>query len=194
MSAGPTALAVSGGGTRLYCLNRYEGSVSVLDTESNTVVSTLEAGGSPRAIFLSPDDSMIYVADTIGDRVVAIRTDSGNVMSVPVGDRPEAVAASPDGRFLYCVNFLSQTLSVIDVPALSVVDEVALGNGPSGIAVSPDGRYVYVTNRFDNNVSILASDTLDVLENIEVGKGPTRITVHVASGEGDIEMRSAASR
>jgi YVTN family beta-propeller protein len=132
---------------------------------------------------LSPDGSALYVTDTIGDRVAVIRIDSGETVYVPVGDRPEAVAASPDGRFLYCVNFFSQTLSVIDTHAFSVVGELPLGNGPSGVAVSPDGRYVYVTNRFDNNVSIVDSDTLDVLEKIEVGKAPTRITVHVASDE-----------
>lgn len=53
---------------------------------------------------------------------------------IPVGRRPWGVALSPDGRWLYTANGLSNDLSVIDTRTLRVVGSIRVGERPWGIA------------------------------------------------------------
>ena len=49
---------------------------------------------------------------------------------VHVGDYPEGIAASADGRHVYVANWFDNTLSTIDAQTLKVVASVAVGEGP----------------------------------------------------------------
>jgi len=64
IAAGTSAgfLALSPDGSRLYQSN---GSVAVIDTASNAVLTTLYAGAYTSGIAVSPDGARLYVANTI---------------------------------------------------------------------------------------------------------------------------------
>jgi YVTN family beta-propeller protein len=178
----PAALAISPGGDRLYSLNQDSGTVSIVDTASGQTISTLSTGSAPGAVAMSPDGATIYVADTVDDKVSAIRVEDGSITESSVGDRPEALAISPDGATLYCVNYFSQTLSKINARTLVTEEEVPLGNGPTAAVLSPDGATVYVANRFDDTISLVNTSTLEIGETITVGDGPQNIIVYAAPG------------
>jgi YVTN family beta-propeller protein len=52
------------------------------------------------------------------------------VATVPVGDYPEGMEASPDGKFVYVANWDSNTLSIIDAGTLKVVGTLDAGSSP----------------------------------------------------------------
>jgi YVTN family beta-propeller protein len=55
----------------------------------------------------------------------------------PVGRRPWGVALSPDGRFAYTANGLTDDLTVVDVGTMRAVSTVRVGTRPWGVAVIP---------------------------------------------------------
>jgi YVTN family beta-propeller protein len=176
----PVDLAISADGTMLYCLNRFSGTLSRIDTKTRAAVSTLQVGSSPQAIDVGPDGSL-FIADSVEDRVAVVRPGAAEVKYAEAGDRPVDLAISRDGKVLYCVNFLSGDLSIIDATTLSTVRRIGLGKGPSGIAISPDGQYIYVTNRQDNTLSVIGAQTGAVLDTIEISGGPTKIVIFSSS-------------
>lgn len=123
-----------------------------------------------------------YVANLGSNNVSVIDTGtSGIVAMIPVGDNPNGLAATLDGRLVYVTNFLSDDVSVIDTRSNTVIATVSVGSGPVGIAVTPNGTAAYVTNRGSNTVSVIDVARNVVTATIGVGSGPDAIAI-VPSG------------
>jgi YVTN family beta-propeller protein len=73
LGTGPHSMAVSPDGRRLYVTNVFEGTVSVIDTESGAVGAPVPVGGGPVSVTVSPDGHRVYVA-LLGESKVAVFT------------------------------------------------------------------------------------------------------------------------
>src|SRR5205085_17578 len=70
----------------------------------------------------------VFVTNEKSDDVTVIAAASGDVLkTLAVGKRPRGVAVSPDGRRVYVANSNSDSLSIIDPVALTVVGSVPAG-------------------------------------------------------------------
>ena len=99
--------------------------------------------------------------DGIGtDDVVLVLDGStgATTTTIPVGDEPLNLAASPDGALVYVPNHRSRTVSVIDTATASVVRTVPVGGEPFSVAASPDGFRIYVVHGANVDV-VQAIDT-----------------------------------
>ena len=86
---------------RLYAA-RGDGTISVIDTDLNQVISTTPVGFWDGDMEVSTDGRRLYAADGVGDTVVVLDSDNLNVIgTVDVGpsefDKAQNVAVSPDG-------------------------------------------------------------------------------------------------
>ena len=80
------------------------GAVSVIDLSTNKVTDTVDLGGAPTQMTLSPDKTRAYIVDY--DQVAVLCTLSLEVInSVTVSARPSCVAVSPDGGRLYVADY-----------------------------------------------------------------------------------------
>lgn len=87
-----------------YITNQGDGTVSVIDTATNTVTATIPVGSSsePFGVAVTPDGSKVYVADYGGDTVSVIDAASNTVTAtIPVGADPTAfgIFIQPPPRF-----------------------------------------------------------------------------------------------
>ncbi len=105
----PTALAWDEPRARLYVANGNSDSVSVVDTRTDTVRSTIALrpfavatpGVAPTALALSPDGAILYVACGGINAVAVIETAGGTLRGlIPTGWYPNGVALSRDGTHL----------------------------------------------------------------------------------------------
>jgi YVTN family beta-propeller protein len=92
----------------------------------------------------------VYVYSTATDQQVA---------AVPVGKEPLDVRYSPDGRYLFTVNNLSNTVTVIDTADYRVIDQIQTGKAPTSISILPNGRQAYVTNENSGTIEVLNIST-----------------------------------
>jgi YVTN family beta-propeller protein len=76
-------------------------------------------------ILLTPD---VYVIDTSLKKVIK---------TIPVGTAPGNIAISPDGVYAYVADYNSDSVTVIDVNCLAVVNTLPLGNNSYGLAFAP---------------------------------------------------------
>jgi YVTN family beta-propeller protein len=81
---GPVPVAVAVSGNRAYVANAYDGTVSVIDTTTNTVVKTLSVGSSPQKLAVSPDGKRVYVANTSSNTVSIIDASTDTVIGTVV--------------------------------------------------------------------------------------------------------------
>lgn len=146
-------------GTRAYVTNFGQGSVSVIDTTSNTTVGDpIGVGSLPEGIALTPDGSHAFVANTGSNSVSVIDTGSNATVGEPIdlGPWPYGVAVSPDGSKVYVTNSEGSAVSVIDATNRTVGAPITVGAKPYGVAITPEGSRAYVVNSGHYYVSVIA--------------------------------------
>jgi len=101
--AGAHGLVVGRDSKNLYVSNRGEGSVSVLDFATNTVVAKwqIPGGGSPDMGGLSADGKVLWLSGRFDGVVYAIDTTDGHLIAkIPVGANPHGLSVWPQpGRY-----------------------------------------------------------------------------------------------
>lgn len=169
-------------GPLAYVSNERDGTITVIDTKTDSVVKTIKVGARARGIRISPDGRTIYVAVSTPsgreyneeeNRIAAIDVESGQVVAgYDIGSDPEQLAVSHDGKLLYASNENAGTASVTDVESGRLLSTLTVGIEPEGVTISPDGRWVYVTSETSNTVSVIDRQTNKVVATFLVGSRP----------------------
>jgi len=168
----PATVAVSGDESVAYVANNSSNTVSVINTATNAVLTTVAVGNNPAGVAVSPNGANVYVTNFNSGTVSVINAATNTVIStVNIGGNPYGVALSPNGAFAYVANNQNNSVSVINTATNTVTATIAVGERPINIAVSPNGASVYVTNQFGNSVSVISTSTNSVTT-IPVGANP----------------------
>ena len=123
--------------------------------------------------------TVAYIANTTANTVSVINTVTNNVVaSIPVGDYPQGVSASPDGSKVYVSNYRDNDLSVISTYTNTVIATITVGPDPFGLASSPDGSHLYVTNTLSNNIVVVNTATNKIEASITVGARPVGMAIN----------------
>jgi len=92
---------------------------------------------------------------------------------VPAGDAPQGVCYNPIDNRVYCTNYSSNNVTVIDCTADTAVATVPVCTGPWPILHSPVNNKVYVAGYSSDSVTVIDGATNAVLATIGVGDGPS---------------------
>jgi len=171
-----------------YVANLGADDVSVIDTQTDTVVATLSAGNDPDGAAASADGSRVYITNFASGDVTVIDTATHRVIgTIPVGDGPVGVAVTGDGTRAFVANRQGGSVAIVDTAALAVVEMIAVGGGPNAVAISSDDRRVFVTNsftRFPGRLTVIdrlaqpsATTEIDSVSSVEVLRNPNRVAV-----------------
>lgn len=140
----PSGIAISPDGRLAYVANQNDlGSVTVIDTATNTVITTTPLDHYPTAIAFTPEGTLAYVTQggiNNGEFTVSmIDTASHAVVGSPitVGSFPTSIAITADGTQAYVGNEGSNTVSVIDTASNTVTTTLEGMNSPRGVAARP---------------------------------------------------------
>jgi YVTN family beta-propeller protein len=158
----------------LYIANTGTGSnsVSVVDTKTNGLAATVQVGGQPIAIAVSPNGKFAYVANgevcanvstTSGvasclyenGSVSIINTATNNITQRIPADAPSSITFTPNSTYAYITNAQNDTVSVVDVGASRIVNVVGVGSSPIESIITPDGKYLYVLNVYSGTISVI---------------------------------------
>ena len=151
--------------SRLY-VSDSAGAVLAFETDGTLRFALTRAGGEalqrPTGIAYSPRRKLLYVVDTLANRVHAFHTDGAHAFSF--GRRgeeaggfnfPTHIAWSPDGS-LYVTNALAFRIEIFDEDGAPIGAFGRHGDGsgdlarPKGVAVDGDGVVYVVDGLFDN--------------------------------------------
>jgi len=162
-----------------YVTNELAGTVTIFDTATNKVVSTVTTGARPRGLQLTADGKRLYVAlSDIGrttkssaDAIVAVDAATFRpVARFDAGSDPERFVVTRDR--LYAANEDAGTATVTEIAKNKVIASLIVGIEPEGVALSPNGRWVYVTAETSNTVSVIDTRSLEVVSTFLVDPRP----------------------
>ena len=131
------------------------GTVSVIDLNSQSVVSEIPVGLLPCNMVLSADGSLLYVANANSDVVSVIDTNEDkfikNIQTKPIADMPygsipNALVLDPSGKFLYVANGGNNLLAKIDLATDKVTGLIPTGWYPGAVILNKAGTDLFVAN------------------------------------------------
>ncbi|MDQ1253154.1 MAG: hypothetical protein QG646_2302 [Euryarchaeota archaeon] len=177
--------AQSGSSTEYaYVPNEKTNDVSIINTTTNTVISTVPVGNNPVGVAVNHNGTRVYVTnygndDDLGYTFSIINTGTDEVITRLVdegkGIKPFGVAITPD-ETLYVSSFVTEKVYAIN-PINNTIFEIEVGSKPFGVAITPDGKWVYVANSGNNTVSVIDTATNNVIDTVSVGTKPYGVAV-----------------
>ena len=175
----PTGVVFSPDGSRAYVTNFGSNTVSVINTATNTVTTTITVGSAPYAAAITPNGGQLYVANATSNTVSVINTTTNTVTAtIAVGTGPYAVAVTPNGGQVYVTNTYANTVSVINTTTNTVIATFSTGGrNPRGITASPDGTRLYIANAGSNTITVVNTATNTVTATIAVPTLPATVTL-----------------
>jgi len=154
-------------------------SVVLVNADNNTQTGSINTGGQPTGVAVSPDGTLVAITDNTFNTVKFISTITHKVVSTVNNiPSPIGICFSADGKKVYTANDnpFAYNVSIIDVATATVEASVYVGTYPYGIAASPDGTTVYVGCIGENAIIAIDTKTHQTTP-IKVNFGPTGIAV-----------------
>jgi uncharacterized repeat protein (TIGR01451 family) len=180
----PRGVALDTTRNRAYVANYGSDSLSVINTDANSVIQTITGINSANGVAYDPAHDLIWVTNYESDQVTPIDASSLDRLSpLEVGDGPWGVAYDPVHDTIYVVNSLGDSVTVLDAEARVVTDTLTGSfDQPFHVAANPVTGKAYVTNFGDHTVVVL--DGVSAGSIIELSSGdPTTQPYGVAVDE-----------
>ncbi len=168
--------------------------IQVVDRASGKVLQTVKLPAVFLGLAFSTDGRMLYASGGNTDVVYALTWSAGTATlrdSIVLQPRPTprstgtrypaGLAVSHDGRQLFVVENLVDSIAVVDLASGRVTQHLATGRYPYAVTESPDGK-VYVSNWGGYEISTYASTsgTLRATGEILVGRHPSVLLLNPA--------------
>ncbi|MEJ2259040.1 MAG: beta-propeller fold lactonase family protein [Nitrosopumilaceae archaeon] len=169
----PKGVKISPTDNLAFVANENSGTISVINTNSFSIIKQIQVGKIPHNIVFSSDGNTAYVTIQGGDAVGIIDVNSLELVDlIRVESLPHNLDLTPDDRYLLVTTIGTSDVAVIDVAEHKIIKRIPVSAGHHGIDVDPDGSRVYVSGIGSNLVNVIDSDVMGVIKTIPVGDGP----------------------
>jgi YVTN family beta-propeller protein len=171
----PSHLAVDEASQVVYVSLQDSDEVMAVDLVTQTRRWTVRVGRMPADLYLTAQDRLLLVGLT-GDRYVEAWDVASSppvlVSRIATGEGAHAFRARGDGRQVFVSNRVADTVSVLDLQTLQVVDQLPAPGGPDCMEMLADGRTLLVTSRWARRLTCIDVPSRRVTRQVKVGRSP----------------------
>lgn len=169
-------------GKLLYAANEDDNLVTVVDTETHTVVAEIPVGVEPEGMEVSPDGRFVVNTSETTNMAHFIDTEDYKIKhNVLIDQRPRYARYKDDGSLLFVSAEIGGTVSVIDPHAdggpvvIHKIEFEVSGVQPEwlqpvGMRVTSDGKWLFVALGPANRVAVVDAESFEVKDYILVGQ------------------------
>ena len=151
------------------------GSLGVISLPGHSVEASIDVGGAPNGLALSPDGKTLYVTAMAGGITVVNTTSNTVTRTIPLSGTLQDIAVSVDGGELYVADESSANIHVLDAATGATRTDVAMGASVFGLTLTPDGRQIYATSASSGMLWILDRASRSKVSSISIGGTPRRV-------------------
>ena len=195
----PTAVAPNPARNEVYVVNAGspagQGSIAIINAETNSVVATIPVHKQPVAMTVDSDGNFGYVVNSGSNSISVLDLKARReVAQIGVGEDPSAARVSPDGKTLVVANRGGNSVSILDTTSRKVRAVFEGCPGASDVVILPDSSKAFAACAGGHQVMAirLAHEarqdgrpaTGDRLESLlDVGRGPVQLALKPDGGE-----------
>jgi YVTN family beta-propeller protein len=138
VGAQPEALDISPDGRELWVGHNGDGSIAIIDIDTNTVKHTMQVGLLPIRLKFSPDGKRVLVSDPKGGasgEVIVLDAQKRMVEKrIALAGVPLGIQFAADGKRAFVSRAQARRVDVVDMQTLAVSGSVETGDAPDGLA------------------------------------------------------------
>ncbi|HEY7078994.1 MAG TPA: beta-propeller fold lactonase family protein [Nitrososphaeraceae archaeon] len=164
------------------------GTVSVINSSTNTIVRSLAVGNNPQAIEYNSANGFVYAANLLSDTLSVINGTMNQVVNTIAvgkspGNSPSGIAVNSINNTIYAVNTGANTISVINGTNNQVKGYLKGFFNPSAVTFDPDNDAIYITNKGTNSISIMNATNYSPIKTLSSGGiMPSALVYNSANG------------
>jgi YVTN family beta-propeller protein len=144
-----------------------------VDTQTNTLLTTVPLEGNLAGIYASPDGQHLFVTEKTTQVILVLNaSDYSVITSMPATTSAFYLLSNFDGSKLYSLNYANTNVFVYDTNTLTFLKQVKVGGTQWGAAVTRDQINMYVATR--NGVAIINTTTDTLVKVLSTGSGQPR--------------------
>ncbi len=175
----PRGVAVDSERGRVYVANYGSDTISVIDSQTNSLITTLTDLPTPNQLAYDTTHNILWVTSYSTNQLIPIQANADATSfslkpALPVGEGPEAVAYDPIGGYLYVANSLADSVTVIntagEIPTITATLSDHFSRPVHAVANPITGR-VYIANVDDQSLTVLSGGTVNQVIALE-NSGP----------------------
>jgi YVTN family beta-propeller protein len=171
----PSHLMIDSRSTTVYASLQDSNELIAIDLASQAPRWKIAVGKMPADLFLSGDDRTLLVALT-GDEFVEAYDVSGAaprlLKRIRTAAGAHAFRARGDGRRVLVSNRVANTISLIDLASLEVVESYPAPGGPDCMDLLADGKTLLTTSRWSRKLTVIDTEKKAVVRQVAVGRSP----------------------
>ena len=171
----PSHLWIDSTSHTIYSTMQDSDELVAIDLATQTLKWRIKTGPTPADVFGLAGDKLVLVALT-GGNGVGVYGVSGKgpkrVKLIKPAAGAHAFRAFGDKRHVLVSNRVANSISMIDLQTLEVVNSFPAPGGPDCMDVSPGGKEILVTSRWIRKLTIIDVASRKVVRQINVGKSP----------------------
>jgi len=163
----------------VWAFNGHSHDVTVIDTNTNTVLATVALPGKPE---FPVSDGAGFIYDNIEDKGEIVKLDAKAhtvVATWPVCDSPSGLAIDTASHRLFAVCDGGK-MAVVDTESGKVVATPAIGDGPDAAGFSPIDQFVFSSNGQSGTLTVVHEDGPDhytLVQNVATRRGARTMAV-----------------
>jgi YVTN family beta-propeller protein len=157
---------------------------------SNTPVTIITVGNTPRGVALDSTRHRVYVANNGSNTVSVIDTTSNTVIQTITNTlSANGIAYDSTNNIIWVTNQSTNQVTPIlantDATSFTVESPISVGSEPWGVAYEPVHNYVYVVNNGSDSVSVINAGSRTLVATLSGGNfgGPYHIAANPNTGK-----------
>ena len=197
----PAGIEIDDAKKTMYVVTKEDNSLYIVNLTNKKIKKKIPLNGEAYTCQLSPDKKTLYISCWGCDKLIVFDTKQEMIINeIDVGDNPNELCLSKNGRYLFVANANDNSVSVINTFEQKVIEtlnaalfpDAPPGSTSNGLALSTDEKTLYVANADNNCLAVfnVAKPGSSHSEGfIPVGWYPTNVKVigkkiYVANGKG----------
>ncbi len=154
----PAGIEINDGLKKMYVVTKDDNALYIIDLKTKLTTQRIPLDGEAYACLLSPDKKKLFISCWGCEKVIIIDTKTFAKKYISVGDHPNELLLTNNGKYLYVANAGDNSVSVVDVKAekeMEVLNASLFPNAPpgtvsNGLALTENEKTLFIANA-DNN-------------------------------------------
>jgi DNA-binding beta-propeller fold protein YncE len=149
--------------------------IAVIDLATKSLDRTIDVGAdfAPHGIMLDAAGA-IWTTGELGECLLVIAPDTGEVERIPLGGKPHWVAVSHSTGKVFASFKATGFAAVIDQRTRELSDKIAIPNLAEGLAVTPDGGTVFLAAHLAGEFHVIDARTHAIRQTVKIEGAPGR--------------------